>query len=250
MPSLTYPQHVTAQVERFERPRRRPDSSVVAVLGGDDLSRLRLEQTVQRNGFARSHRSGPLPEGQAVEALGRALAATDELVLVAACELLLAPGGPVERLGRALRGQRLVIVLPGETRDLIRRALRAGACGVLSHHGLERELGVTLRAVAAGQICVPPSLHSRVEVSAFSMRERQVLALIAEGLTNCEIAERLFLSESTVKSHLSSSFRKLSVSSRAEAAAIVLETEELAILTPPKLERELLRLTAPQALLR
>jgi DNA-binding CsgD family transcriptional regulator len=59
----------------------------------------------------------------------------------------------------------------------------------------------------------------------FSLREKQVLQLVADGLTNAEIACRLFLSESTVKSHLSSSFRKLGVSSRSEAAAVVLDAD-------------------------
>jgi orotate phosphoribosyltransferase-like protein len=52
-----------------------------------------------------------------------------------------------------------------------------------------------------------------------------VLQLVAAGLTNGEIADRLYLSESTIKSHLSSSFRRLGVSSRAEAAAAVLDPD-------------------------
>jgi DNA-binding NarL/FixJ family response regulator len=64
-----------------------------------------------------------------------------------------------------------------------------------------------------------------VEKPAFSHREKQVLRLVADGLTNSEIAERLFLSESTVKSHLSTAFAKLGVRSRKEAAALVLDPE-------------------------
>jgi DNA-binding NarL/FixJ family response regulator len=59
----------------------------------------------------------------------------------------------------------------------------------------------------------------------FSYREKQVLELVLAGLTNGEIAGRLYLSESTVKSHLASSFRKLGVSSRVEAARRVLDPD-------------------------
>ena len=72
---------------------------------------------------------------------------------------------------------------------------------------------------------VPQSIRTRIAWATFSLREKQVLQLVADGLTNAEIASRLFLSESTVKSHLSSSFRKLGVSSRAEAAAAVLDPD-------------------------
>ena len=65
----------------------------------------------------------------------------------------------------------------------------------------------------------------QVERPVFSFREKQVLELVARGFTNGEIAMQLFLAESTVKSHLSSSFRKLGINSRKEAAAIVLDPE-------------------------
>jgi DNA-binding NarL/FixJ family response regulator len=84
-------------------------------------------------------------------------------------------------------------------------------------------LEVTISAVLAGQLSVPRSISDRAAWATFSLREREVLKLVAHGLTNGEIADRLYLSESTVKSHLSSTFRKLGVSSRAEAAAAVLD---------------------------
>ena len=58
-----------------------------------------------------------------------------------------------------------------------------------------------------------------------SAREKQILGLVVMGLMNSEIAARLFLAESTVKSHLSSAFRKLGVRSRTEASELILDPE-------------------------
>ncbi len=62
-------------------------------------------------------------------------------------------------------------------------------------------------------------------VEALTTREKQALALMVTGLTNAQIAGRLFLAESTVKSHLSSAFSKLGVASRYEAATVILDPE-------------------------
>ena len=81
-------------------------------------------------------------------------------------------------------------------------------------------------AVASGQSVVPRKLRASVERPAFSHRERQVLALVSKGLTNSEIAERLLLAQSTVKSHLSSAFTKLGIRSRKEVTALLLDPEQ------------------------
>jgi DNA-binding NarL/FixJ family response regulator len=73
---------------------------------------------------------------------------------------------------------------------------------------------------------VPRKLRASVERPAFSHRERQVLALVSRGLTNSEIAERLLLAQSTVKSHLSSAFTKLGIRSRKEVTALLLDPEQ------------------------
>lgn len=117
----------------------------------------------------------------------------------------------------------VVAVLMAQARHAVRRALSAGARGVIWHEALDRTLVPCLEAVAAGQVCIPGDRMDELGRPVLSHREKQVLDLAARGLTNGEIAQRLFLAESTVKSHLSTGFRKLGVRSRAEAAALVLD---------------------------
>lgn len=108
----------------------------------------------------------------------------------------------------------------------LRRALRAGASAVVLDDDIERALGPAAGAAAVGQVVVPPQLARRLSPRVLSHREREILELVALGLTNRQIAARLFVAESTVKSHLSSSLHKLEVGSRAEAVALLLDPEE------------------------
>ena len=82
-------------------------------------------------------------------------------------------------------------------------------------------------AVLASQLVMP--LHDRTDLEAplLSRREREVLELAVSGYTNDEIGRRLYLATSTVKSHVSSAFAKLNVSSRKEAAAVLAELPPL-----------------------
>jgi DNA-binding NarL/FixJ family response regulator len=120
----------------------------------------------------------------------------------------------------------IVVVAPAGNEHDIRRALRAGADGIVFDSDLETTLVVTLRAALAGLVAVPREARRQAVRPVFSHRERQILKLVAQGGTNREIADRLYLAESTVKCHLSSAFSKLGVRSRAEATALVLDPEE------------------------
>lgn len=132
----------------------------------------------------------------------------------------------LRRLRRELRGPAIVAVSPSATATGVRRALDAGADAVVFESELELTLAVAVSAVESGQSVVPRNMRASVERPAFSHRERQVLAFVSQGLTNAQIAERLFLSESTIKSHLSSAFAKFGVRSRREAAALFIELEQ------------------------
>jgi len=129
----------------------------------------------------------------------------------------------LRRLRRAFSEAALVTVSPVATGAGIRRALDAGADAIVFEPELEATLAVAVSAVACGQSVVPRNLRAGFQRPAFSHRERQVLTYVSRGFTNAQIADELFLSESTIKSHLSSAFAKLGVRSRMEAAALFLE---------------------------
>jgi DNA-binding NarL/FixJ family response regulator len=120
----------------------------------------------------------------------------------------------------------VVAVSPNCGRLGARRALRAGAHSLVLEDELEQALVPAVRAVAAGFSVVPAVLRDGVDFLSFSHREREVLRLAIEGNTNGAIAARLFLAESTVKSHLSSAYRKLGAAGRKDAAAMILDPAE------------------------
>jgi len=80
--------------------------------------------------------------------------------------------------------------------------------------------------VCEGYVSVPRGMRHGVDLPALSFRERQILRLVVAGLTNDEIAGRLYLAETTVKGHLTSAFRRLGVRSRREAVALILGADE------------------------
>ena len=107
----------------------------------------------------------------------------------------------------------------------VRRALELGVDGVVLNDDVEDVLVAVVAVVCAGQVSVPGGQRRDVTMRALTTREKQTLALSSRGLTNAQIADKLFLAESTVKSHLSSAFGKLGVSSRYEAATVILDHE-------------------------
>jgi DNA-binding NarL/FixJ family response regulator len=106
-----------------------------------------------------------------------------------------------------------------------RRLLQAGVDGLVDESAIEQVLAATVTAVRCGQVCAPRRLRTQLDADELSAREKQVLGMVVMGFTNGEIARKLHLAESTVKSHLSTSFAKLGVRSRKEAAAVILDPE-------------------------
>lgn len=112
-------------------------------------------------------------------------------------------------------------VRPGE----LRGALADGVNGIVLEEHLSATLGACIEAVRAGQVCVPRRHAPQIEPATLSAREKQILGLVVMGYMNSEIADQLFVAESTVKSHLSSAFSKLGVRSRNEAVDLIVDPE-------------------------
>jgi DNA-binding NarL/FixJ family response regulator len=143
---------------------------------------------------------------------------------------------PLRELIRRLRDSRVVVVSPSSKSSAVRRAVDAGAAGFVALETAASTLIPSLDAVAAGQLAIPLASRQELQPPTLTTREKQVLALVVMGLQNGEIAAKLYLAESTVKSHLSSAFTKLGVRSRNEAVAVILDLESragLGILTIP-----------------
>ena len=111
-------------------------------------------------------------------------------------------------------------------------AILAGAAGYVLKQIGSHDLVDTVRRVAAGQSLIDPSLTAKVldrvrngpeeheELQKLTEQERKILALIAEGLTNRQIGERMFLAEKTVKNYVSSILAKLGLERRTQAAVL------------------------------
>jgi DNA-binding NarL/FixJ family response regulator len=127
--------------------------------------------------------------------------------------------------GRRLGAKVLVTMPTAAAAGLLRRALHAGADGIVFDRDVDRALVATARAIAAGQLVVPLALRRQIAPRPLSYREKQILSFVVLGYTNRQIADKLFLAESTVKTHLSSVFEKLDARSRAEAAALALDPD-------------------------
>ncbi len=140
----------------------------------------------------------------------------------------------IEATRRILRGDpsaRIVVLTMLEDDDSVFAALRAGARGYVVKGADESEMLRVVRAVANGEALFGPEIVERL-IGFFSKgepgagsptfpeltdREREILSLIARGLSNAEIASRTFLSPKTVRNHISSIFDKLQVADRAQA---------------------------------
>jgi DNA-binding NarL/FixJ family response regulator len=131
--------------------------------------------------------------------------------------------GAVDGLRTKLPEAHLVLVTPSATRRTVQTLFANRVDALVLESEVEVCLGHAVRSVSAGQVSFPQSLRGDFGKPVLSTREKQVLGMVVLGFTNREIASKLHLAESTVKSHLSSSFSKLDVRSRSEAAALILD---------------------------
>ncbi len=131
----------------------------------------------------------------------------------------------IQLLRRALPDTPLVVVAGDSRIADIRETLAEGADGVVLEEDVTTCLAMAIRLVVRGQMVVPGSLRSAVSTPILSPREKQVLAMVVMGFANREISQKLHVTEGTVKSHLSTAYRKLGVGSRSEATRAILDPE-------------------------
>ncbi len=137
----------------------------------------------------------------------------------------------VEKLSQACPVTKAVMLTVYDDEDHWLAAFKAGARGYVLKGVPPHELANIVRLVAAGDVYVSPALAADMlreltgnrpqdPLSELSERERQLLSLVAEGLTNREIGERVHIAEKTVKNHITNILGKLHVRSRVEAALL------------------------------
>ncbi len=126
----------------------------------------------------------------------------------------------------------IVVLTTYAEESLILAALQAGAIGYLTKNARPTDIRRALEAASAGQAVLDPEVHARLLAAAsrqsaagehlpdgLSPREGEILALVAEGLSNAEIAARTYVSEATIKSHINRIFAKTRSRDRAQATA-------------------------------
>lgn len=127
----------------------------------------------------------------------------------------------VPDLLRQVPSARVIVVTTFGRPGYLRRALESGAVGFMVKDAPVERLIEGVRRVAAGLRVVDPELAAAsltMGASPLTEKEAEILALVADGLTGADVAERLFLSEGTVRNYLSSAMLKLGARNRTEAA--------------------------------
>ncbi|WP_141014168.1 response regulator [Nocardioides sambongensis] len=165
------------------------------------------------------------------EAVRRTAALDPDVVVM---DLRMPGGGGVEAVRamkrRRLRAAVLVLTTYDTDADMV-AAIEAGAAGYLLKDAPAQTLVEAVRATAAGETVLSPAVATRLashvraprRSARLSAREREVLVLVARGRPNREIAEELFVSEATVKTHLAHIYDKLGAADRAAAVATAYE---------------------------
>ncbi|WP_163264743.1 LuxR C-terminal-related transcriptional regulator [Chelativorans alearense] len=154
------------------------------------------------------------------------------------------PGGGLNAIEAILArhpGQKILLLTVSERTEDVATALNSGAKGYVLKGVGSRALAEILRAVAAGESYVSPSLSARLlsdlsarsglppmtnPLATLTMREKEILRLVASGLSNKHVARRLDLQEKTVKHHMTRILAKLDVSNRTQAAMVLRDAME------------------------
>lgn len=142
----------------------------------------------------------------------------------------------MEDIARLSRLTNVIVLTASESAENGVRALRLGAKGVVQKRFAIETLMVAVRSVADGMVWMPPTVQTefaRQESSSgkeLTPRESEIVRYVASGLRNIEVAERLSITESTVKTHLNNIFQKLGVRDRLELTHYAIKTGMVAVL--------------------
>jgi DNA-binding NarL/FixJ family response regulator len=133
---------------------------------------------------------------------------------------------------------RVLILTTFDLDEYVYEALRAGASGFVLKDDPPEQLIAAVRTIAAGDALLSPSVTRRVikqftrvprpsppkELDELTEREREIFTLIADGLSNAEIGERLYITDTTVKTHVTHIFQKLNLRDRVQAVVLAYRT--------------------------
>ena len=142
----------------------------------------------------------------------------------------------MEDIPQLSRLTNVIVLTASESAENGVRALRLGAKGVVQKRFAIETLMMAVRSVAAGMVWMPPTVQTefaRQESSSgkeLTPRESEIVRYVASGLRNIEVAERLSITESTVKTHLNNIFQKLGVRDRLELTHYAIKTGMVAVL--------------------
>jgi len=132
--------------------------------------------------------------------------------------------GAIERIRERDSSARIIVLTTYDTDNDLLRAIRAGAKAYLLKDSRREELLDCIRKVSRGETFFTPSLVEKLAAglngTPLTSRELDVLTLLAQGMSNKEIGARLFVTETTIKSHMKAIFSKLNALSRTEAVTI------------------------------
>jgi DNA-binding NarL/FixJ family response regulator len=143
---------------------------------------------------------------------------------------------------------RVIILTTYHIEEAVYAALRAGASGFLLKDAAPTEIVAAIRAVAAGEAWLDPTVTRQLiddffnrpepnvftsEMAQLTPREREVLVLVAQGLSNADVAVKLFISEATVRAHLSHVIAKLGVREKSQAVVAAYQTRLVQLPPPP-----------------
>lgn len=213
-----------------------PGAATVLICDDQELMRVGLRMVVDSQPDLTV--VGEASDGAA--AVARALELRPDVVLMDVRMPNLDGVAATERICAELPGTRVLIVTTFDLDEYAYAGLRAGASGFLVKDAPADEMLVAVRGVLRGDRMVSPSVTRRLldryilgtgtpvsadaRLDALTDREREVLGLVARGLTNTEIAGRLFLGETTVKTHIGRILSKLQLRDRVHAVVLAYET--------------------------